>query len=78
MQSELSSGRAGSSLGKAPDIAMDSIRRNAADRQKEAACSDPVEDEEHVERNEQRRDDQPANLETKPWIEDLRATWIGY
>ena len=49
MQSELSSDPAGSSPGEAPDIAMDSIRRQAAKRQKEAERSSPVEDEEHVE-----------------------------
>jgi hypothetical protein len=78
MQSELSSDPAGSSLREAPDIEMDSMRRQATERQKDVERSGPVEDKEHVERKEQCQDDQPTNFETKPWIEDLRATWIGY
>jgi len=78
MQSELSSDPVGSSPGEVLDIALDSGRRQIAEKQKEAERSGPVDDEEHGERSEQRRDDQPANFETKPWIDDLRAMWIGY
>jgi hypothetical protein len=78
MQEELASGPVGSSPGEAPDMAMDSTRRQAVDRQKEGERNGPVEDEVHVERNEQRKEDQLANVETEPWIEDLRATWLGF
>ena len=78
MQAELSSDPAGSTPGEAPDIEMDNMRRQAVERQKEAERSGPVENEEHMERKEKRQDDQPTNIETKSWLEDLRATWIGY
>jgi hypothetical protein len=78
MQTELSSDPAVSSPGEVPDIAMDKARRQAEEKQKEEERTGPVEAEEQVERHERRKDDQPANFETEPWIEDLRATWIGY
>jgi hypothetical protein len=78
MQSELSSDPAGSTPGEAPDTEMDSMLRQAAEKQKEAERSGPVENKEREERKEKRWDDQPTNIEAEPWTEDLRATWIGY
>jgi hypothetical protein len=78
MQSELSSDPAGSSPGEVPDIEMENMRRQAEEMQKETERSGPVANEEQVERKEQRRDDQPTNFEMEPWIEDLRATWLGF